>query len=157
MSGKPIHLPILNASSRLPAIPESGYMDDMPFNQNDMVNLGLNGGYAYTFVWDEKLYLSLCSTLGLSGCWNKVHYTGDSYTLSRGLAFGLTNNTKISLGFNTRKHYFGISYQRFWVSTMANGIGDWYAYNTGHIRINFVKRFNLNRPIKILRPDLWIL
>jgi hypothetical protein len=140
-----------------PAIPESGFMDDIPFNQNDMINLGLNGGYAYTFVYDEKLYLSLCSTIGISGCWNKVHYSTESNTLVRGLSVGATNNTKISLGFNTTKHYFGVSFQRFWISTMASGYRDWYAYSTGHIRINFVKRFKLRRPIKILRPDLWIL
>jgi len=140
-----------------PAIPVSGYMDDLPFNQNDMINLGLNGGYAYTFVWDEKLYLSLYSTIGISGCWNRVHYTQESNTLSRGLSVGATNHTKISLGFNTAKHYFGLSYQRLWLGTMAGGYRDWYAYNTGHIRINFVKRFKLSRSIKILRPDLWIL
>jgi hypothetical protein len=30
-------------------------------------------------------------------------------------------------------------------------------YWNGDIRFNVVKRFNLKRTIKILRPDLWIL
>ena len=140
-----------------PAIPNSGYMNDEPFNQNDMVNLGLNGGYAYTFVWDERLNFSLYSVFGISGGYNRVHYSTDSHLLHKGISLGLTNTTKISVGFNTKKHYFGISYNRLWVSSMVGDYKDWMTYNTGHIRINFAKRFNLNRPIKILRPDLWIL
>ncbi|MEA3463219.1 MAG: DUF4421 family protein [Bacteroidota bacterium] len=139
------------------AIPSSGYMDDLPFNQNDMMNAGLSGGYAYTFVYKEKLSLSLSTVLGLSGSFHRVHYTPDSYTLTKGLSVGLTNTSRLSLGYNTAKHYFGISYQRFWMSVMAGSYKDWYSYNTGHVRINFVKRIHLKRPIKILRPDLWIL
>jgi len=139
-----------------PAIPSSGYMNDQLFNQNDMVNVGLNGGYAYTFVWAEKLYLSLSTAMGLSGAMNQVRYTPDSHTLSRGITMGLTNTTRISLGFNTANYYFGLSFSRLWLSTMAGSYRDWYIYNTGHIRVNFVKRFKLSRPIKILRPDLWI-
>jgi len=138
------------------AIPSSGYMDDELFNQNDIVNVGLNGGYAYTFVWDEKLYLSLWTMFGVSGAYHRVHYTPDSYTLSKGFTVGLTNNTKISFGFNSRRYYVGLSYNRFVMSTMAGSYRDWVSYNTGHIRINFVKRIHLKRSIKVLRPDLWI-
>jgi hypothetical protein len=140
-----------------PAIPPGGLMKDQPFNQNDMVNLGLNGGYAYTFVWAEKLYLSLFSTFGISGGLSQVHYTPDSHTLSRGITLGLTNTTKISMGFNTANYYFGLSVSHFWMGTRAESYRDWFAYSTGHIRINFVKRFKLSRSIKILRPDLWIM
>ena len=138
------------------SIPPSGYMDDQPFNQNDIMNVGLNGGYTYTFVWAEKLYLSLWTMFGVSGAYHKVHYSPDSYTLSKGFSVGLTNNTKISLGFNSRRYYLGLSYSRFSMTTMAGSYKDWVAYDTGHIRINFVKRIRLKRPIKVLRPDLWI-
>jgi len=138
------------------AIPSSGYMNDELFNQNDIVNVGLNGGYAYTFVWAEKLYLSLWTMFGVSGAYHRVHYTPDSYTLSKGFTVGFTNNTKISFGYNSRKYYVGLSYNRFAMSTMTGSHRDWISYNTGHIRVNFVKRFHLKRSIKILRPDLWI-
>ena len=138
------------------AIPSSGYMDDELFNQNDMVNVGLNGGYAYTFVWAEKLYLSLWTMFGVSGAYHRIHYTPDSYTLSKGFSLGLTNNTKISLGFNSRRYYVGLSYNRFAMSAMTGSYRNWISYNTGHVRINFVKRIHLKRSIKVLRPDLWI-
>jgi hypothetical protein len=138
------------------AIPLSGYLDDELFNQNDIVNVGLNGGYAYTFVWAEKLYLSLWTMFGVSGAYHRVRYTPDSYTLSKGISVGLTNNTKISLGFNTRRYYLGASFSRFSMTTMAGSNRDWLSYHTGHFRINLVKRIRLKRSIKILRPDLWI-
>ena len=138
------------------AIPTTPFMGDQSFNQNDMLNAGINGGYAYTFVWNEKLSLSLCTLFGLSGCHNRVHYTQDSYTLSKGISVGITNTTRISMGYDIAKYYFGLSYSRFSMTTKASGYNSWFSYDTGHIRINFVKRFHLSRPIKILRPDLWI-
>ncbi len=138
------------------AIPLSGYLDDELFNQNDIVNVGLNGGYAYTFVWAEKLYLSLWTMFGVSGAYHRVRYTPDSYTLSKGFSVGLTNNTKISLGFNSRRYYLGVSFSRFSMTTMAGSNRDWLSYHTGHIRINLVRRIRLKRSIKVLRPDLWI-
>lgn len=139
------------------AIPTTGYMDDQPFNQNDMFTVGLNGGYAYTFVWNEKLSLSLCTMFGISASHTRVHYTPESYTLSNGISLGITNTTRISMGYNTAKYYFGLSYSNLHIASMAASYRDWYSYNTGHIRVNFVKRFKLSRSIKILRPDLWIL
>lgn len=137
-------------------IPSSGYMDNRPFNQSDMANVGLNGGYAYTFVWNEKLYLSLSSTFGVSGGYHQVYYTPASTALNKGITAGFTNTTIISLGFNSSDYYVGLSFNRFYMSTLAGSSGDWFTYHTGRIRMNFVKRFKLNRSIKILRPDLWI-
>ena len=137
-------------------IPPSGFLENDPFNQSDILNVGLNGGYAYTFVWSERLYLSLTSLFGLSGGYNRVHYTLDSHTLNSGFTVGVTNTTRISLGYNNSKYYLGLSLQRFSMATMAGSYGDWFSYNTGNIRLNFVKRFKLKRSIKILRPDLWI-
>ena len=138
-------------------IPPSGYMDNIPFNQSDIFNVGLNGGYAYTFVWSEKLYLSLSTLFGISGAYNRIHHTLDSHTLNSGITAGVTNTTSVSLGYNNADYYVGLSFMRFSMSTMAGSYGDWFSYNTGHFRLNFVKRFKLKRSIKILRPDLWIL
>jgi hypothetical protein len=138
-------------------IPPSGFLDDNPFNQVDIANFGVNGGYAYTFVWKEKLFLSLSTVFGISGGYNQVHYTNNSVTYRSGLTAGVTNSTRISFGFNRKGYYVGLSYRHFSLSNMSPGYADWFAYSTGEIRINFVKRFQLKRSIVILRPDLWIL
>jgi len=138
-------------------IPPSGFLDDHPFNQVDIANVGVNGGYAYTFVWNERLYLSLSTIFGISGGINQVHYTASSLTYRSGLTAGITNSTRISLGVNSNKYYVGLSYRYFGLSNLSPGYADWFTYSTGNIRINLVRRFQLKRSIVLLRPDLWIL
>ena len=131
-------------------------LDETPFNQADLYNFGVNGGYAYTFVWDEHLFFSVSSTLGLSGGYQLIRDSRGSYTCCDGLTAGLSNSTKIALGYNNNRYYVGVSYVRFAMSQFVAGQGDWITYSAGHIRVNLVRRFNLKRTIKILRPDLWI-
>ena len=138
-------------------IPPSGFLDDHPFNQVDVVNAGVNGGYAYTFVWRETIFLSLSTLLGISGGYNQVHYTDNSITYRSGLTAGLTNSTRISFGVNSKRYYVGMSFRFFALSNMSPGYADWFAYSTSNITINLVRRFQLKRSIVILRPDLWIL
>jgi len=147
---------ITDSAMVAPSIPPSGFLDDVPFNQVDIFNMGINGGYAYTFVWKEKLYLSLSLTVGFSGAKNIVHYSNSSTTYWNGLTVGLTTSSRISLGYNSNAYYVGLSSTYFSMRNMVWGQGDWFSYNTGNIRLNLVKRFRLKRAIKILRPDLWI-
>ena len=149
-------LGISDSAMVAPSIPPSGFLDDVPFNQVDIFNMGINGGYAYTFVWKEKLYFSLSLTVGFSGAKNRVHYSNISTTYWDGLTLGLTSMSRISLGYNSNDYYVGLSATNFTLRTMVWGPDDWFSYNTGNIRLNLVKRFRLKRPIKILRPDLWI-
>ena len=137
-------------------IPPSGFLEDTPFNQVDIMNVGVNGGYAYTFVLKEKLFLSLSTVFGISGGYNQVHHTASSVTSSMGISAGFTNSTRISLGFNSKRYYVGLSYIHFTMTNLSPGYGDWFAYNTSNLRFNVVRRFQLKKPIKILRPDLWI-
>lgn len=139
-----------------PGIPQQGYLGNTSFNQVDIMNAGINGGYAYTFVWDEKLFVSLSATGGFSGSKNKVHYTTLSNTSYDKFSIGMTSSFRISLGYNSNTYYVGLSLLRFSMRSMVWDEADWFTYSTGNIRLNLVKRFRLKRPIKILRPDLWI-
>ncbi len=137
-------------------IPPSGFLRDRPFHQSDIFHGGFNGGYAYTFVWKEHLYFSLSTVVGLSGGNNRIHNTANSETYNTGITMGLNNTSRISLGYNNSSYYVGLSLIRF---TMYNHVGEdrnWIGYYTGNIRFNVVKRFITKRPIKILRPDLWV-
>ena len=69
---------------------------------------------------------------------------------------GLTTSSRVSLGYNNNDYFVGLSGTYFAMSNLVWGEGDWFSYGTGDIRLTFVKRFRLKRPIKILRPDLWI-
>jgi len=148
-------LGITDSAMVAPAIPPSGFLEDVPFNQVDIFNMGINGGYAYTFVWSEKFYLSLSATVGFSGAKNNIHYSTTSTTYWSGLTVGLTTSSRISLGYNSNDYYVGLSANHFALRNLVWGENNWFTYGTGNIRLNLVKRFRLKRPIKILRPDLW--
>jgi hypothetical protein len=136
-------------------IPPTGFLDDQAFNQVDILNAGFNGGYAYTFVWRENLYLSLSSVIGLSAGYNWVHDTPSSNTFLSNFTVGWNNSTRISLGYNNPHYYVGLSFISFTMNNRVGEDGNWIGYNTGNIRFNIVKRFITPRPIRILRPDLW--
>jgi hypothetical protein len=127
----------------------------MPFNQVDMANVGLNGGYAYTFVWDKRLYLSLSSVVGISAGYHRVHSSGLSTTSSSGLSLGVNHLNRLSIGYNSNAIYAGMSLIWFAMNNRTGNPGDWITYSTGHIRFNLVKRFSLKKPVRFLRPDLW--
>jgi len=137
-------------------IPPGGFLNDRPFDQADLLNAGLNGGYAYTFVWKKSLYFSLSSTIGLSGGYNRIHDSNASDTFRSGMSVGFTNSTRISLGYNNPKYYVGLSFISFSMTNRVGEKGEFLGYRTGIIRFNIVKRFITRHPIKILRPDLWI-
>lgn len=126
------------------------------YNQADLFNFGVKGGYAYTFVWGERLYVSVSSTLGLALGFQNIHDSKESYTISDGAAFGVTNNSKLAIGYNNNKYYVGVSYIRLALGQMVGSDNDWMIYSQSSIRFNVVRRFQLKRNIKILRPDLWI-
>lgn len=158
MAGAEAYWMLYRADSSISPMTEDGglFVDEDPFNQADLSNFGLNGGYAYTFVWNERIYVSAAAILGISGGYQIIHNSTDSYTCCKGFTPGLTSNLKFSLGYNNNRYYVGLSYTRFAMSQLAGDYKDWLTYSTGSIRINVVKRFNLDRTIKILRPDLWI-
>jgi hypothetical protein len=136
-------------------IPPSGYLGDRQFNQSDIVNAGINGGYAYTFVWHQNLYLSLSTIVGLSAGHNWIHHTPTSETQFASFTVGFSNSTRISLGFNSHNYYVGLSLIHFSMTNRVGEEGNWMGYTTGNIRFNIVRRFITRRPIRILRPDLW--
>jgi len=138
-------------------VPPSGFLGDASFNQSDIINAGINGGYAYTLVWNETLYVGLSSVFGVSLGKNLIHNTWNSSTLYSRFTYGFTNSTRISLGYNNKSYYVGLSFIHFGMTNRVGPDPGWMGYNTGQIRISVVKRFITRRPIKILRPDLWIL
>jgi hypothetical protein len=139
-----------------PSIPPSGYLGNISFNQVDIFNMGINGGYAYTFVWKEKLYLSLSAILGPSVAKNVVHDSNASVTHYNSYSFGFTTSSRFSIGYNSNAYFVGLSGTHFALRNMVWGQGDWFTYTAGDIRLNVVRRFRLKRPIRVLRPDLWI-
>jgi len=138
------------------SIPPRDFADNIPFNQADIFNIGLNGGYAYTFVVKKRFYLSLSAVVGIAGAKSIMHNTATSESYISGISLGINNLNRVSVGFNRNDFYVGLSYIGFNMTNLADSNNNLITYRTGNIRLNVVKRFKLKRSIKILRPDLWI-
>jgi len=117
-------------------IPPSGFLGDMPFRQADFLNTGINGGYAYTFVWQESFYFSLSTVIGVSSGFNRIHNTSSSELFTSGLTMGLNNTTRIALGYNNASYYVGLSFFRFTTTSHVGEERNWIGYHTGNIRLN---------------------
>ncbi len=139
------------------AFTRTNILDDYSdFNQVDMLNVGVNGGYAYTFVMKQRIYLSASIILGVAAGKSWFHNTPTSETQFTGISLGLNNTSRIALGYNRNNFYIGLSYIRFSMSNLTDIDNGWIAYSTGNLKLSIVKRIRLKRDIKILRPDLWI-
>ena len=114
-------LAMTDSAMIIPQIPPNGFLGDVGFNQVDIINMGINGGYAYTFVWKETLFLSVSGTVGLSAGNNQIHNSGSSDTEFKGITMGVTSSYRMALGYNSNNFYLGLSAIRF---TMRNMVWD---------------------------------
>ena len=126
------------------------------FNQADLFQVGINAGYAYTFVVKEMFYLSLSSCWGLAAGTCILNSTTTSDLNKSGLSLGIENHNRISMGFNKNNFYIGVSWIQFNMHQNYGYQDGWFRYSSGNFRLNLVRRFKLKRSIRILRPDLWI-
>jgi len=134
----------------------SDFAGGMTFNQADLFQVGINAGYAYTLVIRERFYLSLATTWGLTAGNCILNNTASSELQSSGISLGVDNHNRASMGFNKNNFYIGVSWIQFNMSQNYGYKKGWFRYSTNNIRLNVVRRFRLHRPLKILRPDLWI-
>ena len=138
------------------SVDRSDFAEGVEFNQADLFHLGINAGYAYTFVVRESLYFSLSTTWGLAAGTCVLNNTATSELNRSGISLGVNSHNRASIGFNKKSFYIGLSFIHFYTSQNYGYKKGWFSYSSGNLRLNVVKRFRLHRPIKILRPDLWI-
>ena len=143
-------------SSLVPAdVPVSPFQHHISYDQVEKIGMGLNGGYAYTFVWNKALFISLSSSLGVSTGYQYLHSSSGSFTLQDQWSMGVSNHSRIALGVNSARYYVGLSYLFYGISSKVIGDLDWINRQTSQVRFHVVRRFRLNRSIRALRPDLW--
>ncbi|MFH0756309.1 MAG: DUF4421 family protein [Bacteroidota bacterium] len=100
-------------------IPASGFLGDMPFHHAYILNTGVNGAYAYTFVWLESLNFFLSTVVGVSFGFNRFNNTSDLETVHSPTSMGLNNTARIALGYNSATCFMGLSFICF---TMTNHV-----------------------------------
>ena len=124
------------------------------FHRADMLNFGFSGGYYYTLVIAKHVFISLglAAGPGIGFSWLDYDETGRSE--KTGLTLGVNGLLRSSAGYNGRKFFVGVSILH---QMMINQLPEnhiWEFYSTGFIRLNFVYRFKLKKPIRFFDPAL---
>jgi hypothetical protein len=132
----------------------NAFFDDHPFDRSNIFTAGPAIGYAYTLVIKKHVFLmgsaNLCGNLGFT---RLVDSDGGTKVKS-GLTFGLRPEFIVSAGYNSARWYFGASFVNMIVMTQGPVNSSFVSYDTGMLRLNFVRRFATKKPVKILNPGL---
>jgi len=123
-----------------------GFYHNLLFKATTNSSIGLNAGYAYTFVIKKQFFISasLCGGPGLNQA--EVTIAGTGNTLEKtGPEFNFTG--KFSGGYNSDNYFAGITYIR--QVTELNGVinNSWQEVNAGNFRLIFAKRIHFKKSL----------
>ena len=132
---------------------DTSFFEGTHFSQSRIANIGVNAGYAQTFVVKQHFFLTLSLVGGLSGGGSWI-YTSEEDELDRS-GFTVAGNIsgRVALGYNSRRFFTGVSYLWLFVRNQSPIPQTWLGYDTGMFRFNIVYRFRLKKDIRFLsRP-----
>lgn len=143
-------------SSFIPSnIQNPDFIGGYKLNHSSSLNIGVNGGYSYTFVLKQNFFVSLGLTVGPQFSYSVV--TSEYMSQSRNAAgtFGLNGLLRGGLGYNSKKIYVGIFFisENLGHTSALNNVSS--LLSTSIIKLNLVYRFTLKKPIKFLNPNYW--
>jgi hypothetical protein len=138
----------INTPSDKPIIPDTS---DTP---NGLVgieyfNIGINVGYAYTFVLHERFNASLMFVPGIQYL-DGIYKFQDGTQNDVSTRLGLNAETRFQVGYNSRNFFGGISLTSYVLSNWINEVAPVGSLHN-YIRLNLGYHFHL-KPIKALKP-----
>lgn len=134
------------------AYPE--FYDSLDFDRSDIFSIGPVIGYAYTLVVKRHFFLTgSLNGLGNTG-FTQFKLVEEKHKIKSGIILGYRIEMLVSAGYNSARWYAGFSYVNMTQSSQAPLPERTVSYNTGMFRVNLVRRFATNKPIRILNPGL---
>lgn len=131
----------IDSTTILPTLFLSNYSDTSLYAQSiSSFQLGLLGGYAHTFVVKSKWFFSITATIGIGArSVERSLASGEVYTANEGGAYG---NTRLAVGYNKDKSFFGITSVFNTLNLKIDKDLD-LEYRSGAVRIIYARRFSL--------------
>jgi hypothetical protein len=130
----------------------SYFFEGKDFDRSNIFSVGPIIGYAYTLVISEHFFV----TASLNGSGNlgttQLILPENTNKIKAGIILGFRIETLFSVGYNSERWYFGASYMNMSQTSQSPFPERNITFNTGIMRINIVRRFKTNKPIKILNP-----
>jgi len=148
LAGAGIHVIRVRAdSSLIPSdIKYDAYFGGDSYTGSNIVSLGINGGYAHTFVIHN--YFITAALLGGAG----LNYTAIMSALpsgsERSLDLQLNGIVRLAAGYSSSTYFAGVQYINFINRNNAPFDGTWQEVQTGNVRFTLAKRFKLKKSTK---------
>jgi len=141
----------LTGGLKLITSPDDILPDPIPTDANRAryIVLGINAGYAYTFVLAKHLNTSLAVIPGLNYVWGS-YSQNDSKEVFFNHDFGINAEARWQLLYEHENYYAGISFTTYFLTDFI--VQD-YPVGSAHnyLKINFGYRFKV-KPVKFLKP-----
>ena len=155
VGGGLIYNAIIGDSSLVPSHTHYNlFFDGMKFYRSNSFSFSPLIGYAYTFVIKRHIFIMGSINGSVSVGFTQLLLEESAEKVKSGGIFGLRSELILSAGYNSDRWYFGFSFINMSVLNQAPVEDMSVTYDTGMYRINLVRRFRTNKPIRILNPDL---
>ncbi len=136
-------------------IKDPDFFGGYKFNHSSSLNIGVNGGYSYTFVLKQHFFLSMGLSFGPQFSYSVLKSEDINQPDKTGGTLGLNGLLRTGFGYNSKKVYAGI----FFISENlihTTAVSDASSLlSVGIFKLNLVYRFTLKKPIKFLNPNYW--
>lgn len=114
------------------------------YNRSRIFNIGINGGYAYTFVIKRHFFITASLAGGLGYNVTRLEDESTGYLQRRG-GFHYSYTVRAGTGYNSERYYAGIQYVLLTSQddTPIEHISQ--SFSSGNFRVNFARRFKITR------------
>jgi len=113
------------------------------FTKTGIFSLGVDAGYAHTFVFREHWFATLALMAGAGG--NNTSFTNDSNSVSSDFQLHLNGTIRLATGYNSEKWFAGLYYVNFLNRNYAtpDGAHLWQQTQNGLYRLVVARRVNV--------------
>ncbi len=149
LGGSMFYVDTRGDSSLIP-LGDTSFFEGIHFTQSRIANVGVNAGYAQTFVVKQHFFLTLSLIGGLSGGGSWMYTSEEGEPDRSGFTVAGNISGRIALGYNSKRAFVGISYLGLFVRNQSPVPNTWLGYDTGMFRFNIVYRFRLKKDLRFL-------
>lgn len=125
------------------------------YNRQDILNIGVSGGYYYNLVITKHVFLSAGIAGGPSLGYTWYNMDNKNERQKSGIKLGFNWYFRASLGYNSRRFFIGTSILNQMLFNELPTDDIWTALTSGNYRIYVAYRFGLKKPIKLVNPRYW--
>lgn len=123
--------------------------------RQDVLNIGISGGYYYNLVIGKHVFFSIGFAGGPSLGYSWFNVNEHYETKYSGINLSFNGVLRSAIGYNSERFFIGATFLNQFVLSALPHDDFWSNFSTGNFRINLVYRFNLKKPMKLVNVRYW--